>query len=53
MGHNSMKQNIYTIYIRTGDDTLAGTDSNVFLQLFGTTGQTEEIFLPAKDIFFI
>jgi hypothetical protein len=46
-----MKQNIYTIYIRTGDDSLAGTDSNVFLQLFGTTGQTEEIFLPARDIF--
>lgn len=46
-----MKQNIYTIYIRTGDDTLAGTDSNVFLQLFGTIGQTEEVFLPPKDIF--
>lgn len=43
--------NIYTIYLRTGDDPLAGTDSNVFIQLFGTTGQTEEIFLPARDIF--
>lgn len=46
-----MTQNIYTITIRTGDDPLAGTDSNVFIQLFGTNGQTEEIFLPARDIF--
>jgi hypothetical protein len=46
-----MAQNIYTIYVRTGDDTLAGTDSNVFIQLFGTGGQTDEINLPARDIF--
>jgi len=46
-----MKQNIYTLYIRTGDDALAGTDSNVFIQLFGTHGQTDEIFLPPQDIF--
>jgi hypothetical protein len=46
-----MTQNIYTIYIRTGDDTLAGTDSNVFLQLFGTAGHTDEIHLPAQDLF--
>lgn len=46
-----MKQNIYTIYVRTGDDTLAGTDSNVYIQLFGTSGQTGEIHLPPRDIF--
>lgn len=46
-----MATNIYTIYVKTGDDTLAGTDSNVFIQLFGTTGQTESIHLPAKDVF--
>lgn len=46
-----MKQNVYTIYVQTGDHDLAGTDSNVYIQLFGTTGQTEEILLPARDIF--
>jgi len=45
------KTNTYAISIRTGDDNLAGTDSNVFIQLFGTTGQTESIHLPARDIF--
>ncbi|MBN1679283.1 MAG: hypothetical protein JW966_03270 [Anaerolineae bacterium] len=45
------KQNIYTVYIRTGDDTLAGTDSNVFIEMFGTGGSTGEIHLPARDIF--
>lgn len=46
-----MKQNIYTIWIRTGDDNLAGTDSHVFIQLFGTTGKTDSIHLPPRDIF--
>ena len=46
-----MANNIYTIWIRTGNEALAGTDSNVFIQLFGTTGQTESIHLPARDIF--
>jgi len=45
------KTNTYAIWIRTGDDNLAGTDSNVFIQLFGTSGQTESIHLPARDIF--
>jgi len=45
------KTNTYAIWIRTGDDNLAGTDSHVFIQLFGTTGQTESIHLPARDIF--
>jgi hypothetical protein len=46
-----MKQNIYTIWIQTGEENLAGTDSNVFIQLFGTNGQTESIHLPSRDIF--
>ncbi len=45
------KTNIYTIWVQTGTDTLAGTDSEVFIQLFGTTGQTESIHLPAQDVF--
>lgn len=46
-----MKQNVYTIYVRTGDDPDAGTDSSIFIQIFGTTGQSEEILLPARDLF--
>jgi hypothetical protein len=46
-----MKTNIYTIWIKTGDVPLGGTDSNVFIQLFGTTGYTESLYLPPEDIF--
>ncbi len=46
-----MATNIYTIWVKTGDQNLAGTDSNVFIQLFGTDGQTESIHLPSQDIF--
>ena len=46
-----MANNIYTIWVRTGEQNLAGTDSNVFIQLFGTAGQTESIHLPPRDIF--
>jgi hypothetical protein len=47
----AMKTNIYTVWIQTGDDPLAGTDSNVYMQLFGTTGKSESIHLPARDVF--
>ncbi|MBC7814435.1 MAG: hypothetical protein H7175_24980 [Burkholderiales bacterium] len=43
--------NLYTLWIQTGEESLAGTDSNVFIQLFGTDGQTESIYLPPQDIF--
>lgn len=46
-----MKLNTYSIWIHTGGEALAGTDSNVFIQLYGTDGKTESIHLPAKDIF--
>jgi hypothetical protein len=46
-----MKTNIYTIWVKTGDQPLGGTDSNVFIQLFGTEGQSESLWLPARDIF--
>lgn len=46
-----MKTNTYAIYIKTGEQPLAGTDSNVFIQLFGTDGQTESLYLPARDVF--
>lgn len=46
-----MGNNIYTVWIQTGTDGQAGTDSNVFIQLIGTEGKTESIHLPAQDIF--
>lgn len=46
-----MKTNIYTVWIKTGDQPLGGTDSNIFIQLFGTHGQTEAIHLPPEDVF--
>ncbi len=46
-----MNTNIYTIWIQTGDDPLAGTDSNIFIQLYGTAGKTETIHLPPRDVF--
>lgn len=45
------KTNIYSVWIKTGEQPLGGTDSNVFIQLFGTTGNTESIYLPPQDIF--
>lgn len=46
-----MQTNTYTLYVRTGSDEAAGTDSNVFVQLIGTLGATESIHLPARDVF--
>ena len=43
--------NLYTLWVRTGEQNLAGTDSNVFIQLFGTQAHTESVFLPPQDIF--
>lgn len=45
------KTNTYNVKIRTGDHNLAGTDSNVYIQLTGTDGQTGQIHLPARDLF--
>jgi len=42
---------LYTVWIETGNQNLAGTDSNVFIQLAGTQGQTDSLHLPAQDIF--
>lgn len=41
----------YTLWIKTGDQPLGGTDSNVYVMLFGTNGQTDWIYLPPQDIF--
>lgn len=42
---------LYDIWVRTGDQNLAGTDSNVYIRLFGVESATESINLPARDIF--
>ncbi len=41
----------YTVFIKTGEDSTAGTDSNVFIQLAGTAGTSESLHLPPRDIF--
>ena len=46
-----MKTNTYVVLIKTGEQPLAGTDSNVFIQLVGTEGRTESLYLPPRDIF--
>lgn len=46
-----MTEPLYTIWITTGDQPLGGTDSNVYLLLTGTHGQTDWIHLPPEDIF--
>jgi hypothetical protein len=46
-----MNEPTYTVWVTTGDVALGGTDSNVFLMLFGEAGQTEWIHLPPEDVF--
>ncbi|MBI1256883.1 MAG: hypothetical protein GC204_05390 [Chloroflexi bacterium] len=41
----------YTVWVKTGDEPLGGTDSNVYLMLFGSKGQTDWILLDGEDIF--
>lgn len=46
-----MSEPNYTVWVKTGTQALGGTDSNVFVMLFGTTGNTDWIHLPAEDAF--
>lgn len=39
-------QVIYSVTVVTGDTQYAGTDTNVFLTVFGANGSTEEMLLP-------
>lgn len=41
----------YSVWITTGEQNLAGTDSNIFIQLIGDAGQTELVHLPPQDLF--
>jgi hypothetical protein len=46
-----MKTNIYHVWVKTGEQPLGGTDSNVFVQLFGTNGHSDVVWLPPEDVF--
>ena len=46
-----MPQPTYSVWVTTGDQPLGGTDSNVYLMLFGSGGQTDWVYLPTEDIF--
>ncbi len=41
----------YQVWVHTGSQPLAGTDSNVYIMLYGTQGRTDWILLPAEDAF--
>ncbi|XP_049618566.1 lipoxygenase homology domain-containing protein 1 isoform X3 [Syngnathus scovelli] len=40
---------IYSTTVVTGDTQYAGTDTNIFLTVFGANGSTEEILLPKNE----
>jgi hypothetical protein len=42
---------MYEVYIKTGEVSLGGTDSNVFIQLFGEQAHTDALHLPPEDVF--
>jgi hypothetical protein len=46
-----MAEPTYSVWIKTGEQALGGTDSNVYVMLYGEAGKTEWIFLPPEDIF--
>ncbi|XP_029365801.1 lipoxygenase homology domain-containing protein 1-like [Echeneis naucrates] len=40
---------IYSVTVVTGDTKYAGTDTNIFLTVFGANGTTEEMLLPKNE----
>ncbi|KAJ0019698.1 hypothetical protein NQD34_007267 [Periophthalmus magnuspinnatus] len=43
---NITRKVVYTITVVTGDTQSAGTDTNIFLSVYGANGSTEEMLLP-------
>ncbi|KAM4615981.1 lipoxygenase homology domain-containing protein 1 [Polymixia lowei] len=43
---NIIRQVVYETTVATGDIQYAGTDTNIFLTVFGANGSTEEMLLP-------
>ncbi|XP_062236812.1 lipoxygenase homology domain-containing protein 1 [Platichthys flesus] len=49
---NIIRKVIYSATVVTGDTQYAGTDTNIFLTVFGANGSTEEMLLPKNEIRF-
>ncbi|XP_060927887.1 lipoxygenase homology domain-containing protein 1 [Limanda limanda] len=49
---NIIRKVIYSASVVTGDTQYAGTDTNIFLTVFGANGSTEEMLLPKNEIRF-
>uniref|UniRef100_A0A3B5LQZ1 Lipoxygenase homology domains 1b n=1 Tax=Xiphophorus couchianus TaxID=32473 RepID=A0A3B5LQZ1_9TELE len=43
---NIIRKVIYSVSVVTGDTQYAGTDTNIFLTVYGANGSTEEMLLP-------
>uniref|UniRef100_A0A3Q0R7C3 Lipoxygenase homology PLAT domains 1 n=1 Tax=Amphilophus citrinellus TaxID=61819 RepID=A0A3Q0R7C3_AMPCI len=48
---NIIRKVIYSVTVVTGDTQYAGTDTNIFLTVFGANGSTEEMLLPKNEDF--
>uniref|UniRef100_A0A3Q2DDY8 Lipoxygenase homology PLAT domains 1b n=1 Tax=Cyprinodon variegatus TaxID=28743 RepID=A0A3Q2DDY8_CYPVA len=48
---NIIRKVIYSVTVVTGDTQYAGTDTKIFLTVFGANGSTEEMLLPKKGDF--
>uniref|UniRef100_A0A3Q3FTN1 Lipoxygenase homology PLAT domains 1b n=1 Tax=Labrus bergylta TaxID=56723 RepID=A0A3Q3FTN1_9LABR len=46
---NIIRKVIYSATVVTGDTQYAGTDTNIFLTVFGANGSTEEMLLPKNE----
>uniref|UniRef100_A0A8D2ZQ36 Lipoxygenase homology domains 1b n=1 Tax=Scophthalmus maximus TaxID=52904 RepID=A0A8D2ZQ36_SCOMX len=46
---NIIRKVIYSATVDTGDTQYAGTDTNIFLTVFGANGSTEEMLLPKNE----
>lgn len=40
---------IYSVTVVTGDTQYAGTDTRIYLTVFGANGSTEEMLLPKNE----
>lgn len=48
-GVSFSSQVVYETTVVTGDTQYAGTDTNIFLTVFGANGSTEEMLLPKME----
>ncbi|KAK2837787.1 hypothetical protein Q5P01_014999 [Channa striata] len=46
---NIIRKVLYSVTVVTGDTQYAGTDTNIFLTVFGANGSTEEMLLPKNE----